>query len=57
MNQWLSIAAAVLLLSACTATVRPQQAKVGTPAVTVTVGGGGGGGAFCPPGQAKKGRC
>ena len=44
------------MLVACTATVRPQQTKIETPGVTVTVGDGGPG-TFCPPGQAKKGRC
>jgi hypothetical protein len=55
MTRWLIAVAALLVLSACTATVRPQQTKIETPDVTVTVGGGGG--TFCPPGQAKKGRC
>jgi hypothetical protein len=53
-----SIAALIVvaMLAACTATVRPQPAKIETSGVTVTLGGGGPG-AFCPPGQAKKGRC
>ena len=58
MTRWLAAMAALLVLLACTATVRPQKTTIGTPGVTVTLGDGGdGGGAFCPPGQAKKGRC
>jgi hypothetical protein len=53
-----SIAALTVLamLSACTATVRPQRAKIETSGVTVTLGDRGPS-TFCPPGQAKKGRC
>ena len=60
MVQWaVVIAGAAALLSACTATVRPQPAKVEVPGATVTIGGSGGSGpgTFCPHGQAKKGRC
>lgn len=53
-----SIAALTILamLAACTATVHPQQAKIESSGVTVTVGDRAPG-SFCPPGQAKKGRC
>jgi hypothetical protein len=40
------------LIPACTATVEPPKAKIIVPAVSVDSGPG-----FCPPGQAKKGRC
>ena len=40
------------LIPACTATVEPPKAKIVIPAVSVDGGSG-----FCPPGQAKKGRC
>jgi hypothetical protein len=56
MVERLSLVLVILALSACTATVRPQPTKIEMPGVDVTVGGSGGG-AFCPPGQAKKGRC
>lgn len=46
----LALALATLALTACTATVRPPSVEV-KPAVS------GGHGTFCPPGQAKKGRC
>lgn len=46
---------AVFALGACSTEVKVKpvepQAKI------IIGGGGGGGGAFCPPGQAKKGRC
>jgi hypothetical protein len=51
------IFAAVLALAffgACTATVEPPKAKVVIPAIKVESQPNGG---FCPPGQAKKGRC
>jgi hypothetical protein len=46
-----------VLVSACTVSgprVQVQPAEVKLRPVTVEMGGGGG---FCPPGQAKKGRC
>lgn len=46
----LALALAFLALAACTATVRPPSVEV-EPAVST------GGGTFCPPGQARKGRC
>lgn len=46
----------MLTLAACSATVDPGRARVESSGVTITTGGGGGG-TFCPPGQAKKGRC
>ncbi len=58
MTRWLAAMATVLVLMACTATVRPQKTTIATPGVKVTLGdGASGGGPFCPPGQAKKGRC
>ena len=53
---WRIVAAALLLaaLNACTATVEPPKAKIVFPAISVDPQPGGG---FCPPGQAKKGRC
>lgn len=56
MRRWLSLVAATSMLAACTATVRTPDAKIETPGVSVTLGGGSPG-SFCPPGQAKKGRC
>jgi hypothetical protein len=44
-----------LALLGCAATVRPPEVEVRAAPIEVRVGGGGGG--FCPPGQAKKGRC
>jgi hypothetical protein len=46
----LACLSALLLFAACTATVRPPSIEV--KPVGIEVGGG-----FCPPGQAKKGRC
>lgn len=43
---------ALCLIPACTATVEPPKAKIIVPAVSVDSSPG-----FCPPGQAKKGRC
>jgi hypothetical protein len=43
---------ALSLLSACTATLEPPKAKIVVPAVSLDADRG-----FCPPGQAKKGRC
>jgi hypothetical protein len=51
------VLAVLATLAACTATVRPQPTKIETSGVSVTLGGGGAPGTFCPPGQAKKGRC
>jgi hypothetical protein len=45
---------ALMLLAACTASVRAPDVELRAAPVKVVVGGGGGGG-FCPPGQAKKG--
>ena len=46
---------AVLFLGACTAKVKSPEAEVKVPGVKVEVGESQGD--FCPPGQAKKGRC
>ncbi len=51
MDRLVALGALLLLLAACTATVRPPEIDI--KPVSVQVGGGG----FCPPGQAKKGRC
>ena len=40
------------LLSACQASIRGPSAEIELPKVKIFSGGG-----FCPPGQAKKGRC
>jgi len=45
---------ALVLLGACTATVEPPKARVVIPAISVDPHPNG---SFCPPGQAKKGRC
>ncbi len=46
----------LLTLAACTARVTPPKIEVeAKPAVEIDVGGDTG--KFCPPGQAKKGRC
>jgi hypothetical protein len=52
MDRWLALGAFLLVITACTATVRPPEVDIRP--VGVQVGGGSG---FCPPGQAKKGRC
>jgi len=46
---------AVALLGGCVARVKPPEAEIIIPAVSVDPQPRGGG--FCPPGQAKKGRC
>jgi hypothetical protein len=53
---WRSFAVvlAFALLGGCTATVEPPKAKIVIPAVSVDPQPNG---TFCPPGQAKKGRC
>jgi hypothetical protein len=53
---WRIVATALVLvaLGACTATIEPPRAKVVIPAISVDPHPGG---SFCPPGQAKKGRC
>jgi len=45
---------AVTFIGACTATVEPPKARVVIPAIKVDPQPNG---TFCPPGQAKKGRC
>jgi len=53
---WRIVATALALaaLGACTATVEPPKAKVVIPAISVDPQPNG---TFCPPGQARKGRC
>ena len=53
MDRLVALGALLLLLASCTATVRPPSVDI--KPVGVQVGGDGEG--FCPPGQAKKGRC
>jgi hypothetical protein len=55
MLRWIGALVALALLAACSAEVRGPSVKV-RPSV-VEVGPDDGGGDFCPPGQAKKGRC
>ncbi|MCP5365405.1 MAG: hypothetical protein H6905_09290 [Hyphomicrobiales bacterium] len=50
----LTIIVTVTLVISCTAKVESPEAQVKIPGVSVDVGGGGD---FCPPGQAKKGKC
>jgi len=57
-----ALAISLLAVSACSATVDPGSARIEGPSVTIgeTHSGhykSGGSGRFCPPGQAKKGRC
>lgn len=56
MKVLLSLFAAAALLSGC-AVHTPSGSVVVDPHTHVHTGGGGGNGKFCPPGQAKKGRC
>ena len=49
-----AMALALALVGACTATVEPPKAKVVVPAISVETAPNG---TFCPPGQARKGRC
>ena len=57
MSRTVAFLTIVATLAACTATVRPQTTRIETSGVSVTLGGSGGLGTFCPPGQAKQGRC
>ena len=41
-----------LFLASCQTELDGPKLKISAPSVTI-----GGGGGFCPPGQAKKGRC
>jgi hypothetical protein len=42
-----------LFLASCQTEIDGPKLKISAPSVSI----GGGGGGFCPPGQAKKGRC
>jgi hypothetical protein len=44
---------AVALLTACEASIKGPSAEIGLPKLKIYSGSSG----FCPPGQAKKGRC
>lgn len=65
MRQILVVILALAGLSACTATIKPREAKVVVPAVSVVeppeakvvVPAIAPAPRFCPPGQAKKGNC
>ena len=54
--KWVIVPAilAALPLAGCTAKIEPTKTKVVIPAVKIETGSDG---RFCPPGQAKKGRC
>lgn len=54
MQRAFSAALILALLVACTARVDGPSVRVKPPSIEVDSGGGGD---FCPPGQAKKGRC
>ncbi len=54
--------ASVLIAAVCCVAVagcvlKGPELRVGPPIEVKVDGGNGGGGKFCPPGQAKKGRC
>jgi len=53
----LTMIVAIVIVAACTAKVKPPEAEVSVPGVKVQVGDTHDQGKFCPPGQAKKGRC
>jgi uncharacterized membrane protein len=57
MKQILVSLLAVALLTACEASIKGPSAELGLSKVKIYSGGGYSGGGFCPPGQAKKGRC
>ncbi len=56
MTRILVVALLGVALTACTAKVKSPEAEVEFPRVKVEIGDSHGGD-FCPPGQAKKGRC
>lgn len=45
------------ILSACSASIDPGHTSVHVPGASIHVDDDHHGGGFCPPGQAKKGRC
>lgn len=57
MTRVIALILTVFVAVACTAKVRTPEAEVKIPGVSVEVGDSGNDGEFCPPGQAKKGRC
>ena len=57
MARALAMTLAVLFVVSCTAKAKPPETEVSIPGVKVQVGGAHDHGKFCPPGQAKKGRC
>ena len=56
MRRLVALLLACSWLAACTAQVRPPSVEWRPAPVKVVIGESGGG-KFCPPGQAKKGRC
>ena len=48
---------AVGLLAACEASIKGPSAEIGLPKLKIYSGSDSSGSGFCPPGQAKKGRC
>ena len=55
MRRIIVTALAIALLGGCVARVKPPEAEIIIPAVKLDPQPQGG--KFCPPGQAKKGRC
>jgi len=45
------------MMTGCTITAPGVRVKAPLPGVEIDLGAGHAGGVFCPPGQAKKGRC
>ena len=48
---------AVALLAACQTSIKGPSAEIGMSKVKIYFGSGSSGRGFCPPGEAKKGRC
>jgi hypothetical protein len=61
MVKFLSLFLVIATLSACSLYTDPHRTRISGGGMTLQTGEGGGnyegGGKFCPPGQAKKGRC
>ena len=57
----MKIASVLIAVVCCAAvggcTLKGPELRVGPPVEVTVDGDNGGGGKFCPPGQAKKGRC
>jgi hypothetical protein len=52
MSRLLTVLIILAFVPACTATIEPPKAKIVIPAGSIDNDA-----SFCPPGQAKKGRC